>query len=122
MRAQMALVPLQTLKLRDNLTMLYGPGKHGDAQWARRKGSGRFQLPERGAKLKQALDNFGPASLKTLINTHWHFDHTDGNAPMHAAGATIVAHENTRKRLSTPQDIRVFECISRPPQSRHGRR
>jgi glyoxylase-like metal-dependent hydrolase (beta-lactamase superfamily II) len=30
-----------------------------------------------------------------------HFDHTDGNEWVHAAGATILAHENTRKHLST---------------------
>lgn len=35
-----------------------------------------------------------------LVNTHWHFDHTDGNHWLHEAGATIIAHENTRKRLS----------------------
>ena len=30
----------------------------------------------------------------------WHWDHTDGNGWVHDAGATIVAHENTLKRLS----------------------
>ena len=39
--------------------------------------------------------------IKHLINTHWHFDHTDGNEWMHSAGATIIAHENTKKHLST---------------------
>ena len=34
------------------------------------------------------------------INTHYHFDHTDGNAWLHRLGATIVAHDNTLKRLS----------------------
>ena len=37
--------------------------------------------------------------IKHLINTHWHTDHTDGNAWLHSAGASITAHENTRKRL-----------------------
>src|SRR5215467_9297545 len=35
-----------------------------------------------------------------LINTHWHFDHTDGNEWLHSEGALILAHTNTRKRLS----------------------
>jgi glyoxylase-like metal-dependent hydrolase (beta-lactamase superfamily II) len=35
-----------------------------------------------------------------VINTHWHFDHTDGNAAFAAAGATILAHANGRARLS----------------------
>lgn len=108
-RAQMAAVPLQTLKLRDNLTMLYGPGGN---MVALNGPDGKVLVDSSflsvAPKLKQALDDFGPAPLKILINTHWHFDHTDGNAPLHAAGATIVAHENTRKRLSTPQEIKAF--------------
>lgn len=108
-RAQMAAVPLQTMKLRDNLTMLYGPGGN---MVALNGPDGKVLVDSSfltvAPKLKQALDNLGPAPLKILVNTHWHFDHTDGNSPMHAAGATIVAHENTRKRLSTPQDIKAF--------------
>jgi len=109
MRAQMGAVPLQTLKLRDNLTMLYGPGGNMVAL----NGSDGKVLVDSSfltvaPKLKQALDDLGPVPLKILINTHWHFDHTDGNAPMHEAGATIVAHENTRKRLSSPQDLQAM--------------
>src|SRR5262249_9133399 len=37
---------------------------------------------------------------KHLINTHWHTDHTNGNAWLHSVGAAITAHENTRKHLS----------------------
>ncbi|MEM9670303.1 MAG: MBL fold metallo-hydrolase [Pseudomonadota bacterium] len=37
-----------------------------------------------------------------LVNTHWHGDHTGGNANF---GATIIAHENVRTRLSTDQKI-----------------
>jgi cyclase len=40
-----------------------------------------------------------------VINTHWHFDHTDGNATFAAAGATILAHANGRARLSTSQYV-----------------
>jgi glyoxylase-like metal-dependent hydrolase (beta-lactamase superfamily II) len=52
-------------------------------------------------KIADALTSLSPDPIKHLINTHWHFDHTDGNEWMHSAGATIIAHENTRKRLST---------------------
>jgi cyclase len=105
-RAQMSAIPLQTQKLRDNLTMLYGPGGN---MVALNGPDGKLLVDSSflsvAPKLKQALDELGPAPMKLLINTHWHFDHTDGNAPVHAAGATIVGHENTRKRLSAPQDI-----------------
>ena len=105
----MGSIPLQTLKLRDNVTMLYGPG----GNMVVLSGSDGKVLIDSSflsvaPKLRQALDGLGSAPLKVLINTHWHFDHTDGNAPIHAAGATIVAHENTRKRLTTPQEIKAF--------------
>jgi glyoxylase-like metal-dependent hydrolase (beta-lactamase superfamily II) len=52
-------------------------------------------------KIADALTSLSPDPIKHLVNTHWHFDHTDGNEWMHSAGATIIAHENTRKHLST---------------------
>jgi glyoxylase-like metal-dependent hydrolase (beta-lactamase superfamily II) len=35
-----------------------------------------------------------------LINSHWHFDHTDGNEWLHSVGAEITGYENTKKHLS----------------------
>jgi len=51
-------------------------------------------------KIAEALTSVSSDPIKHLVNTHWHFDHTDGNEWMHSAGATITAHENTKKRLS----------------------
>ena len=31
------------------------------------------------AKITDALAKMGPGPIKHLVNTHWHFDHTDGN-------------------------------------------
>jgi glyoxylase-like metal-dependent hydrolase (beta-lactamase superfamily II) len=44
-----------------------------------------------------------------LVDSHWHFDHTDGNAAFAAAGATIIAHANCRARLSRPQHVRSLD-------------
>ncbi|HEY2117801.1 MAG TPA: MBL fold metallo-hydrolase, partial [Candidatus Acidoferrum sp.] len=65
-------------------------------------------LPSTAAVL-QAIGQLDALPLKYLVNTHWHFDHTDGNAQFHNAGATIVATEKTRVRLSTPQTIELFQ-------------
>ncbi|GAA4330926.1 MBL fold metallo-hydrolase [Variovorax defluvii] len=50
-------------------------------------------------KLKAALDGLSALPPKYLVNTHWHWDHSDGNEWLHAEGATIVAHDNVLKRL-----------------------
>jgi glyoxylase-like metal-dependent hydrolase (beta-lactamase superfamily II) len=52
-------------------------------------------------KIAAALSSLSSDPIKHLVNTHWHFDHTEGNEWLHADGATITAHENTRKHLST---------------------
>src|SRR4030081_1965900 len=59
-------------------------------------------------RLKETLDGLGSAPVKTVIDTHWHFDHTDNNAALHAAGATVLAHENTKKRMSEAHDQRIL--------------
>src|SRR5215467_10741630 len=51
-------------------------------------------------QIADALASVSGDPIKHLINTHWHFDHTDGNEWLHSAGATIMAHENTKKHLS----------------------
>jgi len=52
-------------------------------------------------RIEPALDSLSADPITRLINTHWHIDHTDGNTWLHAAGAAITAHENTKKHLST---------------------
>jgi glyoxylase-like metal-dependent hydrolase (beta-lactamase superfamily II) len=51
-------------------------------------------------RIAAALANISAAPVKYLINTHYHWDHTDGNEWVHDAGATIIAHRNTLKDLS----------------------
>jgi glyoxylase-like metal-dependent hydrolase (beta-lactamase superfamily II) len=57
------------------------------------------------AQMLTALDGLGDAPITHLINTHWHFDHTDGNAWLAAEGAAILAHTNSRKHLSGAQRV-----------------
>ncbi len=47
------------------------------------------------------ISEIAGAAPKYLVNTHWHGDHTGGNANF---GATIIAHDNVRARLVTDQN------------------
>jgi glyoxylase-like metal-dependent hydrolase (beta-lactamase superfamily II) len=66
------------------------------------------------AKVLAALDGIGEGPVRYVVNSHWHFDHTDGNAWMSAAGATIVAHENTRRRMSTATRVEAWNFTFPP--------
>jgi len=58
--------------------------------------------------------------IAALVNTHWHKDQTGANEALGRAGATIVAHEKTRQRLSAgwyvPAEDRYEEAL--PPAGR----
>jgi glyoxylase-like metal-dependent hydrolase (beta-lactamase superfamily II) len=51
-------------------------------------------------KIKAAIQNISKLPIKFLVNTHFHGDHTGGNALFHKDGAVIVAQINVRKRLA----------------------
>jgi cyclase len=108
-RAQFNAVPMETRKLADNVTMFDGPG---GAVVVLNGPDGKVVVDTFVApawpRLKEALDGLGNAPVKYLIDTHWHFDHTDNNAHLHASGATVLAHENTKKRMSEPHDLPVL--------------
>lgn len=49
-------------------------------------------------KIEAALKELNPGKLKFVLNTHYHGDHTGGNAHF-GRQANIIAHANVRKRL-----------------------
>jgi glyoxylase-like metal-dependent hydrolase (beta-lactamase superfamily II) len=57
------------------------------------------------AGVGKAIKGLTQKPVTTLIDTHWHFDHTDNNAQFRRAGATIVAHANTKKRMSETHEL-----------------
>jgi cyclase len=106
LREQLGAAPIETAKLADGLVMLSGPGGNVVVLFGR---EGKvvvdsFVQPA-WPRLKATLDGLDGSPLKTLIDTHWHFDHSDNNANFRSAGAGILAHENTKKRLSEPHDL-----------------
>ena len=55
-------------------------------------------------EIKKYTDN----SVKYVLNTHWHGDHTGGNVNFGSEGAIIIAHDNVKKRVSTDQFMKAF--------------
>jgi len=62
----------------------------------------------------------GGAKVRTLINTHWHADHTDGNPAFGRDGAEIWAHGLAAQRLAETQTSTLFgrQTAPLPPEGR----
>lgn len=101
-----AKAPISIHKLRGNVSVLEGSG----GNIAVLNGPDGKILVDAGigvsrVQVKAALARLGPQPISTLINTHWHFDHADGNEWLHGEGAHIIAHKNTRTHLSSAQRV-----------------
>jgi cyclase len=108
-RAGDTTAPFKTTKLYDNVFLLQGAGGNMALQTGP---EGKVLIDSSFSSavpcIRMALDALSKDPAHTLINTHWHIDHTDGNEGMHAAGFTVVAHQNTRKRLSEPHTMKLL--------------
>jgi glyoxylase-like metal-dependent hydrolase (beta-lactamase superfamily II) len=115
MRANLGATPIETVTLSDNLVMLSGPGGNVvvlNGPDGKVVVDGFVQTA--WTNLKGKLDGLGGAPIKTLIDTHWHFDHTDNNENFRQAGAAIVAHDNTRKRMSESHNLLGMQFTPSP--------
>jgi glyoxylase-like metal-dependent hydrolase (beta-lactamase superfamily II) len=54
-------------------------------------------------KIRAAVALLAERPVKFVVNTHLHGDHTGGNDALGRSGAVIIAHDNVRKRLGSPQ-------------------
>ena len=105
-RAKMGATPIVPTRLAENLVMLSGPGGNvvvlngPDGKLV----VDSFVQPAWPA-LKKLLDAMGRSPVKLVIDTHWHFDHTDNNQQFRQAGAAILAQVNTKKRMSQTHDV-----------------
>jgi glyoxylase-like metal-dependent hydrolase (beta-lactamase superfamily II) len=102
--------PIVTHKLRNNISVLEGSGGNivvltgpdGKVMVDAGIGVSRPQLTN-------ALAELGADPITHLINTHWHFDHADGNAWLNSVGARIIAHQNTARHLSEIQRVEDWD-------------
>jgi glyoxylase-like metal-dependent hydrolase (beta-lactamase superfamily II) len=114
-RADLAKAPIARTRLTDRLELLAGPGGNVVVL----HGPDGLLLVDTFVKpawpaLKTTLAAIG-TPIATVIDTHWHFDHADNNANLRGAGATVVAHVNTKARLSQSHDIIGLHIDPEPP-------
>jgi glyoxylase-like metal-dependent hydrolase (beta-lactamase superfamily II) len=113
---------IETQRLGDGLFVLFGLGE-GVIAGNMLVSIGRDgnlvvddQFPEMVPKFVQAIVELGgDDEIDMVVNTHWHFDHADGNKVLGPAGATIVAHDNSRRMLMQDNVINlVTQTIEQP--------
>ena len=114
-----AVSPIVTHKLRNNISVLEGSG----GSVAVLSGPDGKVLIDAGIAVSRphmmmSLTELGADPITHLINTHWHFDHTNGNTWLNTAAAKIIAQENTRKYLSQVQrvDDWDYNFLALPPE------
>ncbi len=78
------------------------------------------QFPPIVPKLEAAIRELGGGAVDFAVNTHWHFDHADGNLVLGEQGTWIVAHEKSREMLTADRRINlVSRVVAQPAYPRH---
>jgi len=102
-------VQVKTVKITDKIYMLQGEGGNVGVLTGN---DGIVLIDDEFAplseKIKNALTAISDKPVRFIINTHYHFDHTDGNKIFGEQGAIIVAQDNVRRRLTTDQFLTAF--------------
>ncbi|HEA29851.1 MAG TPA: MBL fold metallo-hydrolase [Leeuwenhoekiella sp.] len=95
-------VNIEIIPVKDSIYMLMGSGGNIGISVGK---DGVFMIDDEFAALSEkitaAIRTLSDKPIKFLANTHFHGDHTGGNAKFEETGAIIVAQENVRKRLKS---------------------
>ena len=70
------------------------------------------QFPELVPKINAAIDKLGGGAVDFAINTHWHYDHADGNKSLGPAGTWLISQVRSREMMTKTN---VINTVLRPP-------
>ncbi len=97
-------IEITTTPVRDNIYMLQGSGGNIGLSIGN---DGTLIVDDQFApltnKIAAAIAELTDRPVNIVVNSHFHYDHTDGNENFGRAGAYIVAHDNSRKRMESTQ-------------------
>lgn len=91
---------IKTQKIADGFYVLFGLG--GNIAVSVGKDGTLIvddQFPQLMPKIKAALKDIGSEDVDFVVNTHWHFDHADGNLTLGKEGSWIVSQSNSRAMM-----------------------
>jgi cyclase len=95
-----ASVEISTEKITDNLYVLFGIGGNIGVSIG---SDGVFivddQFPQLIPKIEAAINAIGGNDINFAVNTHWHFDHAEGNRALGPEGTWLIAQENSREMM-----------------------
>ncbi|NJN51470.1 MAG: MBL fold metallo-hydrolase, partial [Gammaproteobacteria bacterium] len=65
------------------------------------------QFPQLMPKIESKLEELGGKGVDFAINTHWHFDHAEGNLALGPAGTWLVSQANSREMMRSPHLVNL---------------
>jgi glyoxylase-like metal-dependent hydrolase (beta-lactamase superfamily II) len=91
---------IRTEKVTDGLYVLFGLGGNiGVSIGAQGVLIVDDQFPQMISKIGDAIRAIGGGGVDFAINTHWHFDHAEGNLALGPAGTWLVSQANSRRMM-----------------------
>ena len=103
--------PITTQQLAENFHVLFGVG--GNILVSIGENGVLIvddQFPQMVPKYKATIGELGGGAINFAINTHWHFDHADGNQVLGPEGTWLVAHETSRQMMMKDNVINLVNA------------
>lgn len=114
-QGSMDTVRIQPIRVTDQIYMLKGSGGNIGVLIGN---EGTLMIDNQFAplsnKINGAIKTLDPGEIRFAINTHVHGDHSGGNEKFYKMGATLVAHDNVRMRM-TKETVNVRTNKTTPP-------
>ena len=109
---RLAAVEIRAERVADDLYVLFGAGGNIAVSFGQQ---GVLivdtQFPELVPKIRAAIRELGGGDIDFAINTHWHYDHAEGNLRLGPEGVWIISQTESLRRLTIDN---VIDPMTRP--------